>query len=337
MLNIKSFIFISTILINFSVLSSNYERNLKEAVKSNRTFTVQSIFEALYKTKAHVNLNSQDKDGDTLLHFAVGWSNKGIVNLLLQNGADPNVCNKLGETAFYNENDPEMVSVFVKYGAKGDIANKKGINALQRAVTLGLVDIARIFLRAGSNVNVIDANGDTLLMKAAIAGNNELVQLLLDFDANAFIKNKNGEFILEVISSYFTRTILIGDPKFYRDMEANLSSRYSRPFMVDVEYWKKHSKIKMENDRSWLEQNLYDYFLVNETINKIDYPNLKPRKFCHLDRRELLNLRNDLLKSIEKMKSKANKFSYEASFNKALKDVCTSLEIGAGSLGVDIT
>lgn len=342
----------------FIALSSNYERDLKNAVEANRSFTVQSIFEALDKAKIKINLNSQDKDGDTLLHSAVGWSNKNMINLLLQNGANPNVQNKLGETPFFNENEPEMVALFVKYKANADIANKAGINALQRAVRLNLVDVVRLFLQAGANVNVTDSNGDTLLMKAAVAGNNELVQLLLDFDVDAFLKNKNGEIVLYKINSYYTRTILMMHPYYKLSFDSHFKTLYSgfpgdilngvtkkeiekannecERLNKELEFLKRNSKLKMENGRGWLQQNLYDYFLVNETINKIDHPYLKPRKFCYLDRIELLYLRNDLRNSIEKIKSSMNKSSYAACFNKALKDVCISLELGAGSIGVDI-
>lgn len=351
---IKKFLLLSIMLATFiSIFSSTFERDLKRAVENNCTFTVQSIFEALSKLKAKINLDSQDKDGDTLLHAAVGWNNKNVVNLLLQNGANPNVQNKVGETPFFNENDPEMVSIFVKYGANGDIANKTGINALQRAVSLELTEIAKLFVQARAKVNSVYSNGDTLLMKAIITGNNELVKLLLDFDARAFIKNKEGEIALQFISSYYTRTLFCSHPNYiiqHHNHFRTLYSGYPAPMLLngeidekklkqlneEIEFLQKNSKIKMENNRNWLEQNLYDYFLVNETINKIEYPWLKPRKFCHLNRHELLTLRNDLINSIRKLKSLLSKFSYDTSFQKALKDIGTSLDLHAGSIGADI-
>lgn len=45
-------------------------------------------------------VNSKDNDGDTALHFAASMSGKGFIwNLLIENGADPNIPNNKGLTA----------------------------------------------------------------------------------------------------------------------------------------------------------------------------------------------------------------------------------------------
>lgn len=47
-----------------------------------------------------MNLNSQNKDGNTALHFAIRANFVNCIDLLLRNGADESIENNLGLTAW---------------------------------------------------------------------------------------------------------------------------------------------------------------------------------------------------------------------------------------------
>jgi ankyrin repeat protein len=53
-------------------------------------------------------INAQNKLGDTPLHLAASRSHVEVVNVLLENGADPSLSNKDGETPFALSHDPQI-------------------------------------------------------------------------------------------------------------------------------------------------------------------------------------------------------------------------------------
>jgi ankyrin repeat protein len=56
----------------------------------------------------------QDVDGETALHCAARGGHLRMVQLLLQNGADPSVRNKDGRTAAAESEDPTVVAALVQ-------------------------------------------------------------------------------------------------------------------------------------------------------------------------------------------------------------------------------
>ena len=106
----------------------------------------------------HADINSRGSDGDTLLSWVLSNCNRkerfvDMVRLLLELGADPNVCNNdhktpLHETSFY-----------------------------------GLLEAARLLLSHGAKVDEKDGEGRTPFQLAAINGHDELVKLLTEHGA----------------------------------------------------------------------------------------------------------------------------------------------------------
>lgn len=112
----------------------------------------------------------------------VDWS--AIAQLLLENGANPNLNNSHGESALVfanNRQDQTMAALLKKAGAKDDQAyvGLSPDEALIKAARLGDGIKARQLLANGANVNAIDRNGVTPLLAAAHEGRLELVQQLV--------------------------------------------------------------------------------------------------------------------------------------------------------------
>ncbi|MDR2807021.1 MAG: ankyrin repeat domain-containing protein [Puniceicoccales bacterium] len=180
--------------------------------------------------KAGVNINAQDKDGDTPLHWAVMKKNSEAVKLLLeQPGININAQDKDGDTPLHlavKNKDSETVKPLLAHGASVKIPNKDSYTVLELAQLnaekvppeiqqlvknhivqcqtnvlfnllkkeLPSVDKVKKLINKGVNINVKDNAGNTLLHVAMLQGNPKIVKLLLKqpgIDVNAQNKNRN--------------------------------------------------------------------------------------------------------------------------------------------------
>jgi len=142
-------------------------------------------------------LASRDYIGDTPLQAAIAFGELGLVEFLLQHGADPNVAVDDGYTclltAIESEKPASLAIVKALVGAGASI-HKTGINGwtpLHMAAARGHVEKARYLVQAGASIDErteIDG-GDTPLMVAASGGKPEFVQFLLDQGADSSVRN----------------------------------------------------------------------------------------------------------------------------------------------------
>lgn len=146
--------------------------------------------------------NDVDEHGWTPLHFAASRENtlKCCIALLMsQKEIDVNCQNEEGNTAMHyvvrnridNENSLELqlhiVQLMLKLGVDLKIKNNLGETALHTACFQGNVSVARVLLQAFADPNSLTTKGATCLHYAAQANSPELVTLLIDFAANPYI------------------------------------------------------------------------------------------------------------------------------------------------------
>ncbi|PAA66639.1 hypothetical protein BOX15_Mlig023247g1 [Macrostomum lignano] len=110
--------------------------------------------------KAGVSADEVNKDGRSALHFACACGSRKVINLLLKNGAAPNLTDSNGETPMFTA-----------------IRHRK-IGAVQ------------LLLRKGANPNVYSATGDTP-MSVAVALNETVLTHIL--------QEQNGQFDKDVV------------------------------------------------------------------------------------------------------------------------------------------
>uniref|UniRef100_A0ABD2VRR7 Uncharacterized protein n=2 Tax=Trichogramma kaykai TaxID=54128 RepID=A0ABD2VRR7_9HYME len=108
--------------------------------------------------------------GNSSLHLAVQYEHKKVVELLLRNGADPNLFNNIGLTPLRiicqrDDDDDGLAELFFKIGNKLQInAQDKNRNTLlHAAIYRGHVNLIELLLRNGADPNPINKNGDTPL------------------------------------------------------------------------------------------------------------------------------------------------------------------------------
>ncbi|MFN3592862.1 MAG: ankyrin repeat domain-containing protein [Thermaurantiacus sp.] len=119
-----------------------------------------------------VVVNSRDADsGDTALHIVVRHRDTPWMGFLLQNGADPNIRDRAGETPLMlaaRTGFADGVRVMLAVKADVDAPNSRGETPLMIAVFNRDANVARLLLEAGANADRPDnATGLTAREHAA--------------------------------------------------------------------------------------------------------------------------------------------------------------------------
>jgi len=114
------------------------------------------------------NLDWQDNDGMSALHWCAYWNSPEIAKMLIDAGADVNV-------------------------QDGD-----GWTALHVSASYNHPEIARMLLDAGADVNVQDGDGWTALHVCAFNNSIEIARMLIDAGADKTIPNNDGELPYEL-------------------------------------------------------------------------------------------------------------------------------------------
>jgi ankyrin repeat protein len=96
------------------------------------------------------DINSQNNFGRTILHSHVPIGSEEVIKLLLENGANPNICDNKNENAAHllefreNAEKVNIAKLLFKYGCDTTVFNKKGQTPIQKALSKGLTKIAMV-------------------------------------------------------------------------------------------------------------------------------------------------------------------------------------------------
>ena len=133
------------------------------------------------------NANARSFLGNTPLGEAVDKMHFEAVQVLLEHNADINSQNKSGDTEFYwvlsngfKENFVDMVQRLLENGADPNICNNDRTTPLHEASSRGSLEAARLLLSYGAKVDVKDKKGNTPLQ---LAKSDEMTKLLLEHGA----------------------------------------------------------------------------------------------------------------------------------------------------------
>jgi ankyrin repeat protein len=111
--------------------------------------------------------------------------------LLIDNGADPNIADYNNRPPIFDVNEPELAIFLTDHGADAKFQDKDGLTALY--IWVDFPEVARCLLAAGANPNVQLETGSMIIKKGNTAlhkvGNLESAQLLIEHGANITIKN----------------------------------------------------------------------------------------------------------------------------------------------------
>lgn len=159
----------------------------------------------------NVNLKT-DKDGNTPLIYAAGNDTKDYfedvhneissedmrnrtVNLLLEQKADIDLCNKKNVTPLYiasYEGHNSTVQLLLSKGANINLCDKDGASPLCISCQNGHVSSVEILLRNKADIRLCKTNGASPLFAACKNRHDSIVKLLLDNGANINLCEKQG-------------------------------------------------------------------------------------------------------------------------------------------------
>ncbi len=144
------------------------------------------------------------KRGSATLHMACEHDDFEHVRRLIQEGADVNAVNNVGETALHLEcqgDAADIIRVLVKAGAKVDIVDDNGYTPLRHAVIECSVETIRFLLEHGANPQLDDA-----LVRAIERGNRHIVNMLINSGADVHSQANENAIIEQLYDA-----VILGD------------------------------------------------------------------------------------------------------------------------------
>ena len=146
---------------------------------------------------ARERIDQPDRDGETLLKFAIKRNDERAVKGLLALGASPNLPPDAAPVAAAVEMaNVEVVRALLDAGAEPDGVTN-GESALWRAALGDRLEVAQLLLQRGANVDLGNRDGMTPALAAVTAGNYNMALFLLQRGANPAAKTLNGTSLAE--------------------------------------------------------------------------------------------------------------------------------------------
>jgi len=141
---------------------------------------------------AGADKNALDIDAFTPLSHAIYYSNKPVIQTLLQAGADPNKGAAMGDALRLATEKGQLDIIELLISAKVDVKGKKGGSALSLAAQNGNIEIIKELIRAGASLKYVDSANNTALHSWSHNGTHDLeaLRLLLSNGANVNAPNK---------------------------------------------------------------------------------------------------------------------------------------------------
>ena len=147
------------------------------------------------------NVNYVTRKKETPLFMAARCGHANVVELLLDNGAKPNMANVAGDTpllmaAYYGHKD--VLELLLARRADSNIINEAGFTPLAWVAEKGHKDLVQPLLASGANVNMANQFHVTPLHWASNEGHEEVVKLLLDGGAEPNAADTKGQTPLQL-------------------------------------------------------------------------------------------------------------------------------------------
>lgn len=138
-----------------------------------------------------MDINSQDKNGNTALHFVSNFGNLDLAKIFIKKGANINIKDNEGKT-------PLFLAVTISPSLYGE--GKKMLK--------NKIDVATFLLENKADPNIKDNDGGTTLHWATISNKPELVKLLLKYGAKNNVSDKDGVTPLSLAKSFNFKDIV---------------------------------------------------------------------------------------------------------------------------------
>eukprot|EP00792_Barthelona_sp_PAP020_P005305 TRINITY_DN2594_c0_g1_i1.p1 TRINITY_DN2594_c0_g1~~TRINITY_DN2594_c0_g1_i1.p1 ORF type:complete len:676 (+),score=181.11 TRINITY_DN2594_c0_g1_i1:32-2029(+) len=165
------------------------------AIKNNNV----ALTELLLENGANPNIRFEEIDMDVLL-FAIAHGYEEIATLLLNFDANPNPIDKFNHSALHTAAHFGYLSILKKLlsaDANVNATNVNGKTPLFSAIETGQFDCVKLLLECGCDPNIADNMKDTPLHYAVMFNQFETVKILLNFQAVS-MQNSEGLFPVDL-------------------------------------------------------------------------------------------------------------------------------------------
>ncbi len=133
----------------------------------NRTTELRSFRKSLkLALKQGLDLNSKIYRGRTLLYYAVKSNNKGLIRMLIKEGANPDICDDDFNSPLHHAvwmNHFVSVRELLKMKVDVNIPGEFDQTPLHVAVLKGNLDIIKLLIESGADIHQVDEKNLTAL------------------------------------------------------------------------------------------------------------------------------------------------------------------------------
>lgn len=256
------------------MLKSAGEKLIKLLKVDGNEISISEVKHFLKTNNEAVIINYAQKNGTTPLAAALSCnvSNKAILKLLLNLGADPNqiVDNKTKCTpimmlldGWYLQERISMAKILLEGGADPDKRNDRGENALSWAIAHeASLNYVKMLIRHGANVNVPIYSADDKCFYSALSwavkmGSSSIAKVLLQNGADPNVQDEEGRTPLFEIGCHREIKLLLdygADPdhrnKFGNTfIESILGNPYSPNNRLGKQYLRTVNRLKINKQR----------------------------------------------------------------------------------------
>lgn len=165
-------------------IKHNYGDMIKLLLKYNKIIIGESI------------IDISDVNGNTPLHYAIGFQNMEFIKLLIEEGSNVNKTDLSGFNSLHlsvYSRSLYICKIIYTLISNINARSNNGETCLHIAVNLGLFDIVSLFLQAGADPNISDLEFEVVPLTYSVNENNkEITELLARYKANPNIQDIYG-------------------------------------------------------------------------------------------------------------------------------------------------
>ena len=195
---------------NINNINVNINYNNTPKKKNNLKINENSFSINTYNLNNNLNTNN-NLNRELLIYSKKGYKEK-VLEIISQENLDINYQNENGWTALHyacDEGNLKIVEILIKAHSNINIKNNDKKTPLHISVTRGYFDITKLLVENGGDLTVIDNEKNNIIHICSIYGHNELLTYLLNKNSSlVYCKNLFGNTPLNLAKKKETKSII---------------------------------------------------------------------------------------------------------------------------------